>query len=176
MPTEASLQAALKGPIKGPLSSPTDPPPANQDPVSGPNRASGVRSPTGPGSAPPRAMQAQEGHPGSVLEVFIGGGLQDNGAVTAFGEWRCAFSDGRALTGCDSNTTETRLVILAAIKALKAVPLGGEVAVYTGMKLLVEVMAGECQPGADLGLWGRLKALARDRAVSWKLVEGPEGG
>ncbi|MBI4233323.1 MAG: cyclic pyranopterin monophosphate synthase MoaC [Chloroflexi bacterium] len=84
-------------------------------------------------------------------------------------------------SGHQRGTTNNRMELLAAIKALEEMPAGSEVALWSDSEYLIKDMQSR-QPGArprrrnkNLDMWRRLDELASQRKVRWEWVEGHTG-
>lgn len=91
------------------------------------------------------------------------------------GGWGVVFTDGTEMKGGDANTTNNRMEMLAAIKALEAVPAGASITIHTDSKIVHGSMTENWKNKANLDLWGILKPLAAARTVDWRWVKGHNG-
>jgi ribonuclease HI len=127
---------------------------------------------------------------GERLEVYTDGACAGNGLrPRAPGGWSAVFSDGRRLSGGEAATTNQRMELLAAIHALREVPEGASVTVYSDSAYLCNAFADDWfsgwirrgwrnsrnEPVANRDLWEELLALARRRDVQWRKVRGHAG-
>lgn len=109
------------------------------------------------------------------FEVHIDGACSRNGSADAQGGWAAVFSDGREFSGADGPTTNIRMEMTAAIKALDATPVGSVVTITTDLLLITNTMTGLWRAKDNQDLWRELRALDKDRHVSWKWVRGHSG-
>ncbi len=124
------------------------------------------------------------------LEVYTDGACAGNGVrPQAPGGWSAVFSDGRRLSGGEAATTNQRMERTAAIQALRAVPEGAVVTVFSDSAYLINAFADDWfsgwlrrgwrnsknEPVANRDLWEQLLVLARRRDVQWRKVRGNAG-
>ncbi|MDW8120613.1 MAG: cyclic pyranopterin monophosphate synthase MoaC [Chloroflexota bacterium] len=87
----------------------------------------------------------------------------------------------RLLHGHQENTTNNRMELTAAIKALEALPVGSTVIVRSDSEYLVKDMQSRQAGGkprrrnANLDLWRRLDEVASRVQVRWEWVKGHAG-
>ena len=81
----------------------------------------------------------------------------------------------RVLSGKASDTTNNRMELAAAIKALESLPQGAEVTLYSDSEYLVKTMTLGWKRNANLDLWERLDALANEERTHWEWVKGHAG-
>ncbi|MSQ41217.1 MAG: cyclic pyranopterin monophosphate synthase MoaC [Dehalococcoidia bacterium] len=79
------------------------------------------------------------------------------------------------LSGKEPNTTNNRMELMAALRALESLPKGAPVALFSDSAYLINTMTKGWKRGANLDLWGRLDALAKDRQIQWSWVPGHAG-
>ena len=109
------------------------------------------------------------------FEAFIDGACSRNGAANAHGGWAVVFSHGREITGSDTPTTNVRMEMTAAIRALQVTPIGSCVTVTTDLLLIPNTMTGLWRAKENQDLWRELRALAKERQVTWKWVRSHSG-
>ncbi|MBI4336679.1 MAG: cyclic pyranopterin monophosphate synthase MoaC [Chloroflexi bacterium] len=84
-------------------------------------------------------------------------------------------SERRRLSGNERDTTNNRMELTAAIRALEALPEGAAATVVSDSEYLVKTMQGRYRRKANLDLWANLDALTASRKVRWQWVEGHTG-
>ena len=72
-------------------------------------------------------------------------------------------------------TTNNRMEVRAAIEALKTVPEGAEVKLYSDSKYLVNTMQGFWSRGKNLDLWNEMDRVAAGKKVQYSWVRGHNG-
>jgi len=105
------------------------------------------------------------------------------------GGWGVAFVDGRMLSGGDLTTTNNRMELTAALKALESVEKGSSIDLYSDSAYLINAFSqnwiakwlkngwktstGKSVENQDL--WQQLIPLVRERTVNWIKVKGHSG-
>ena len=111
-----------------------------------------------------------------TYEVYTDGSCQGNPGP---GGWAALAltPDGQRvpLSGREADTTNNRMEMMAAIKALEALPKGAQVALYSDSTYLVKTMTQGWKRKMNLDLWRRLDALVGERQVAWEWVKGHAG-
>ena len=79
------------------------------------------------------------------------------------------------LTGGEPDTTNNRMELTAAIKALEATPPSAEVTVHSDSEYLVKTMTRGWKRRVNQDLWEQLDALVESRQVGWHWVQGHAG-
>ena len=72
-------------------------------------------------------------------------------------------------------TTNNRMEIRAAIEALRKVPKGAEVNLYSDSKYLVNTMQGFWSRGKNLDLWNKIDRVAAGKKINYSWVRGHNG-
>lgn len=72
-------------------------------------------------------------------------------------------------------TTNQQAEIIAAVEALKALPAGTDVTLYSDSQYVVKTMNGEFKKKANKYLWLCLEAEADKHNVEWVWVRGHDG-
>lgn len=126
---------------------------------------------------------------GKTYEVYVDGACSNNQAPGSQpGGWAVVFRDGREYCGYGFGTNQ-QFELRAAIEALKQVPVGASVTVYSDSAYLVNAflhdwfsgwkrrgwMNSRGEPVANRDLWEELLALAAERHVQWVKVKGHAG-
>jgi len=83
--------------------------------------------------------------------------------------------DKRRLGGHEDSTTNNRMEILAAIKALQASPGQAHIAVFSDSQYLINTMAKGWKRTANVDLWNTLDGEVKGREVTWEWVRGHNG-
>jgi ribonuclease HI len=137
---------------------------------------------------PSRSHEAPAGQPPGVVEVYTDGACSPNPGP---GGWGASLRYGRhyrELHGGDPATTNNRMELMAAIKALEALTRPSEVHLHTDSEYLrkgiTQWLAGwkrngwrtqGRQPVKNDDLWRRLDAAAARHEVAWFWVKGHAG-
>ena len=79
------------------------------------------------------------------------------------------------LSGHETDTTNNRMELTAAIKGLEATPAGAPVALFSDSEYLVRTMTRNWKRRVNHDLWNQLDSLAASRQVSWHWVQGHSG-
>jgi ribonuclease HI len=92
------------------------------------------------------------------------------------------------ISGRDPNTTNNRMELMAAIRALEALPSGIPAVVHSDSQYVVKGITewlpgwkrrgwrtGDKKPVLNQPLWERLDALSAEREVTWTWVRGHAG-
>lgn len=131
----------------------------------------------------------QEAKKGSVFVCWIDGSCLNDYLHPHPGGWAVVFENGPSYSGSEPDTSNQRMELTAAIKALEATPPGSVVTVHSDSAYLVEAFR-QCwfqtwqkngwrnsrgQPVANQDLWMRLIALANERSVTFVKVDGHSG-
>ncbi len=110
-----------------------------------------------------------------MIEVYVDGACNGNPGP---GGWAAVIVDGesrREISGREENTTNNRMEILAAIKALEQTAPGSHIALYSDSEYLVRTMTRNWKRKANLDLWHKLDALVGERKVDWVWIKGHAG-
>jgi ribonuclease HI len=124
----------------------------------------------------------------SHAAIFTDGACLGNPGPGGYAALILIGGDERVITGRDSDTTNNRMEMVAAIKALEAVPVGTRATLYSDSQLLIKGMNewltgwkakgwrnSQRQPVANQDLWHRLDTLNADRLITWIWVKGHAG-
>lgn len=177
----------LTGPALANLAAQDAPPPA--PPAKAPGKTASAAK--APAKKTPAAKPAKA--PASKHEVVIhtDGGCQPNPGV---GAWAAVLESGgrrRELTGGEDQTTNNRMELMAAIRALETLKSPCRVILYTDSEYLkkgvTEWMAkwkrqgwrrgarADSAPVKNVDLWMRLDAALEPHEIEWRWVEGHSG-
>lgn len=122
-----------------------------------------------------------------IYEVYTDGACSNNQALGGQpGGWGVVFIDGRKFSGGDISTTNNRMELKAAIEALKNIPVGSEVKLYSDSAYLVNAflqnwlrnwtingwITSQGKPVENQDLWKELLPLVQGRKVEWIKVKG----
>ncbi len=77
-----------------------------------------------------------------------------------------------AISGNEARSTNQRMEVKAAIKALGQIPQGTECVIYSDSQYLVNTMTQGWKRRANLDLWRRLDALVAQRKVGFQWIQG----
>lgn len=124
-----------------------------------------------------------------MIEIYTDGACSGNPGRGGWGV--LIMEDGKPkqrLKGGEPHTTNNRMELLAAIKALETVPEDGAVILYTDSQYVKNGVTGWIKgwkkngwrtaarkPVKNQDLWEPLDALASARKVQWKWVKGHAG-
>lgn len=119
------------------------------------------------------------------VDIFTDGACSGNpgpggwGAILRFGEVE------REISGGDPATTNNRMELLAAIRALEALKKPSDVTIHTDSRYLMDGMTkylagwkkkgwktADKKPVKNVDLWQALEAAAKPHHVSWRWVKG----
>ncbi len=123
-----------------------------------------------------------------MIEVYTDGACRGNPGP---GAWAAVIRDGgesRELSGFDSDTTNNRMELTAAIEALASLSVGAEVRVVSDSRYVIDGITkwvigwkkrnwrkSDGKPVLNQELWQRLDGEVAIRKVSWQWVEGHTG-
>jgi cyclic pyranopterin phosphate synthase len=109
------------------------------------------------------------------VEIYTDGACKGN---PGSGGWaaivRCCGHE-EELSGSESNTTNNRMEVLAAIKGIEVSPQGSSVTVYSDSQYLINTMTKGWKRRVNLDLWDKLDTLISVRRVNWHWVRGHDG-
>jgi len=122
----------------------------------------------------------------AAFEIWTDGGAEPNPGT---GAWACVITgdEDRELCGGELGTTNNRMEMTAAIRALEAVPAGAKVTVHTDSEYVKKGITTWIKGWKAKGwksrtglvknrdLWQRLDALSSDRRVTWEWTRGHAG-
>jgi cyclic pyranopterin phosphate synthase len=107
-----------------------------------------------------------------VIHIYTDGACVGNPGP---GGWAAIILDDdkrREIKGREENTTNNRMEILAAVKALEQTPVGSRVTIHSDSQYLIRTMTENWKRSANLDLWHELDRLAEERNVEWVWVKG----
>ncbi len=123
-----------------------------------------------------------------MIEIFTDGACLGNPGP---GGWGVLIIEGgarRELNGGEEATTNNRMEMFAAIRALEETPKGASVVIHTDSQYVKNGITGWIKgwkrngwknaakkPVKNRDLWERLDALAEERTVDWRWVKGHNG-
>jgi ribonuclease HI len=125
-----------------------------------------------------------------IYEVYTDGACSNNQAQGGQpGGWAAIFVDGRAVSGGEMKTTNNRMEMTAVIEALKEVPEGHIVKIYSDSAYIINCflnkwinqwekngwMTSQKKPVENQDLWMEMRALQQKRDVEWIKVKGHSG-
>ena len=122
------------------------------------------------------------------VDAFTDGACLGNPGPGGWGVLLRAGGTEKELSGAEADTTNNRMELTAAIRALEALGAGTRVRVHTDstyVKNGITEWIGRWKqnrwrtaarkPVANVDLWQRLEAVAADRGVTWHWVRGHSG-
>ncbi len=122
-----------------------------------------------------------------LYEVYTDGACSHNQAAGGQeGGWGVAFVDGRTFAGAESDTTNNRMEMRAAIEALKQTEPGSRIKLHSDSAYLINGFTqgwltkwqlngwrtAKNKPVENQDLWNELMVLEREREVEWIKVKG----
>ena len=122
------------------------------------------------------------------VEIYTDGACRGNPGPGGWGVLLRYNSQEKELWGGEAGTTNNRMELMAAIRALEALKRPSQVKLYTDsiyvMKGITEWIhdwkrrdwrTADRKPVKNEDLWRRLDELARDHAIEWHWVRGHAG-
>jgi len=123
-----------------------------------------------------------------VVEIYTDGACRGNPGPGGWGVLLRYNSQEKELWGGEAGTTNNRMELMAAIRALEALKRPSQVKLYTDsiyvMKGITEWIhdwkrkgwrTADKKPVKNEDLWRRLDELAREHAIEWYWVRGHAG-
>ncbi len=127
-------------------------------------------------------------HATDVVDAFVDGACLGNPGPGGWGALLRRSAKEQELSGAENPTTNNRMELMAAIRALEAIRKGSTVRVHTDSqyvkKGITEWIHGWKRNGwrtsgkdpvKNVDLWQRLDALVLDHTVSWHWIKGHSG-
>ncbi len=124
----------------------------------------------------------------SQVEIFTDGACKGNPGPGGWGVLLRKGSTEKELSGAELDTTNNRMEMTAAIRALEALNRPCEVALYTDSKYVIDGITkwihgwkkkgwknAAKKPVANADLWQELDALVIRHSVQWHWVKGHDG-
>jgi len=122
------------------------------------------------------------------VEIFTDGSCKGNPGPGGWGVILRKGNTEREMSGGEPETTNNRMEMMAAIKALQALKRPCEVALYTDSKYMIDGITkwihgwkkngwrnAAKKPVANAELWQELEAAAQRHKVEWHWVKGHAG-
>ncbi len=123
-----------------------------------------------------------------MIEVFTDGACLGNPGPGGWGVLIIEDGKRRELNGGEADTTNNRMEMLAAIRALEALPADAKVTLVTDSQYVKNGITSWIkgwkkngwknsakQPVKNRDLWEALDALTQNRVIEWKWVKGHSG-
>jgi ribonuclease HI len=124
-----------------------------------------------------------------LVEVYTDGGCQPNPGPGGWGAVLICNGREKELYGFEAETTNNRMEMLAAIRALEALKFPCRVKLHSDSALLINAFTKNWIPGwqrkgwvnaskepvKNRDLWERLMELSRDHQMEWVKVKGHSG-
>ena len=123
-----------------------------------------------------------------MIEVFTDGACLGNPGPGGWGVLIIENGERRELNGGAEDTTNNRMEMFAAIRALEETPEGAKIALHTDSQYVKNGITSwikgwkrngwknaSKQPVKNKDLWERLDTLAAERNVDWRWVKGHAG-
>jgi cyclic pyranopterin phosphate synthase len=111
----------------------------------------------------------------SYIEIYTDGACKGN---PGRGGWAAVIKhDGkhRVISGNETNTTNNRMELLAAIKGIETAPGVEEVVLFSDSTYLINTMTKKWKRKANTDLWKQLDNLTNVRRITWRWVKGHNG-
>jgi ribonuclease HI len=125
---------------------------------------------------------------GNIVEIFTDGACRGNPGPGGYGAILRYNGQEKTLSGCEYNTTNNRMELLGAIKALSSLTRPCEVSLTTDSKYVMDGITkwlpawqvkgwktASNQPVKNMDLWQALLEACRPHKVSWHWVKGHSG-
>jgi len=110
-----------------------------------------------------------------MVDVYTDGSCSGNPGPGGWGAVVLEHGKPQRISGHDPHTTNNRMELTAAIKALKAVSEGTQVTVHSDSEYLIKTMTKGWKRNANQDLWDQLDSLMTGRTVDWQWVRGHNG-
>lgn len=124
----------------------------------------------------------------NILEIFTDGACRGNPGPGGYGAILRYNGQEKTLSGCEYNTTNNRMELMAAIEALKAVNRPCSVRVTTDSKYVMDGITkwlpqwqlrgwktASNQPVKNADLWQALLEASKPHMIEWCWVKGHSG-
>ena len=125
---------------------------------------------------------------GKAIEIYTDGACSGNPGPGGWGVVMCHGGVDRELCGGEPNTTNNRMELTAAIRALESLETQAEVILTTDSQYVRQGITewvekweqrgwrtASKQPVKNVDLWRRLRDVARMHTVDWRWVRGHSG-
>ena len=124
----------------------------------------------------------------SIVELYTDGACRGNPGIGGWGALLRFGSQQKELFGCEENTTNNRMELMAAIRGLEAVEEKSQVVLYTDSQYVCKgitewienwklrgwkTASGKAVKNSEL--WGDLDTACRRHTVEWRWVRGHTG-
>lgn len=123
-----------------------------------------------------------------MIELYTDGACAGNPGPGGWGVLIRGDGDDRTLCGGETQTTNNRMELMAAIMGLEALPSGAVITLYTDSQYVKNGLTSwihgwkrngwrtaDRKPVKNQDLWVRLDSAATARNVSWRWVKGHAG-
>lgn len=123
-----------------------------------------------------------------MIEVFTDGACLGNPGPGGWGVLILDDGNARELSGGEANTTNNRMELMAAIRALEETPRGKSIILYTDSQYVKNGITSwihgwkkngwknaSKKPVKNRDLWEALDALIEGREIEWRWVKGHAG-
>jgi len=110
-----------------------------------------------------------------MINVYTDGSCQGNPGRGGWAAVIVADGQKRYIYGSDPTTTNNRMELTAAIRALEDSSEGDSVAIHSDSEYLIKTMTLYWRRQANQDLWARLDDLAASREVKWQWLRGHNG-
>ena len=124
----------------------------------------------------------------SPVELYTDGACRGNPGIGGWGALLRSGSRQKELFGCEENTTNNRMELMAAIRGLEAIEGHSQVVIYTDSQYVCKGITewivnwklkgwktASGKPVKNSELWEDLDAVCRRYTVEWRWVRGHTG-
>jgi ribonuclease HI len=124
----------------------------------------------------------------TAVTIYTDGACRGNPGPGGWGVLMIAGNTRKTLSGSESNTTNNRMELTAAIEALRALSRPVDVALYTDSKYVCDGFrdwlpnwkrrgwkTADRKPVKNVDLWEALDAAAQPHRIAWHWVKGHAG-
>lgn len=123
-----------------------------------------------------------------IIEIYTDGACSGNPGAGGWGALLISEGETREISGGETQTTNNRMEMAAAIEALKVADSGAQIILHTDSQYLKNGVTqwmprwkrngwktSDGKPVKNKDLWEELGALVSDRRISWRWVKGHDG-
>jgi len=136
----------------------------------------------------PRPPQKKTATPPKTVDIFSDGACSGNPGPGGYGAILRYGAKTKEISGCDPNTTNNRMEMMAVIEALKQLKRPCNIRIITDSNYVVKGMTvwisgwirrnwinSQKKPVLNRDLWEELLRLSRPHHIKWEWVKGHQG-